>query len=193
MRKTIIAALAAATVATPAFAQDAADAGGFRVEAIGGYESQKVEGDSTDGIVYGVGLGYDFAAGGGLFGIEAEYADSNTDQCVANVDVTGDELCGKFGRDMYVGARFGANVGANTVLYGKAGYTNARIQLTYDDGTVAGLDDFDEGTNLDGVRAGAGLQFGLGTGSYAKVEYRYSNYEGGFEKHQGVVGVGFRF
>lgn len=192
MRKFIFAALVAGTAATPAFAQDA-PAGGFRIEALGGYESQEVEGDSTDGIVYGLGLGYDIQTGGGLFGIEAEATESNTDQCVANVDLAGDELCGKFGRDLYVGARFGANVAGNTVLYGKAGYTNARIRLTYQDGTLATAPDFDEGTNLDGIRAGAGLQFGLGTGSYAKVEYRYSNYEGGFQKHQGVVGVGFNF
>jgi outer membrane immunogenic protein len=193
MRKIIFAALAATTIATPAFAQDVADTGGFRIEAIGGYESQDVEGDSTEGVVYGLGVGYDISTGGGLFGIEGEFSDSNSDECVANVDVTGDELCGAFGRDLYVGARFGANVGGNTVLYGKAGYTNARVKLIYDDGTVAGLDDFDEGANLDGIRVGGGLQFGLGTGSYAKVEYRYSNYESGFEKHQGVVGVGFRF
>ena len=193
MRKYIFAALLAGTAASPAFAQDAAGTSGLRIEAIGGYESQKVEDDSKGGIVYGLGAGFDFATGGGLFGIEAEYADSNTDECVANVDVTGDELCAEFGRDMYVGARFGANVGTNTVLYGKAGYTNARVKLEYDAGNTTGVGDFDEGANLDGVRVGGGFQFGLGTGSYAKVEYRYSNYEQGFQKHQGVVGVGFRF
>ena len=33
----------------------------------------------------------------------------------------------------------------------------------------------------------------LGPNSFAKTEYRYSNYEQGFEKHQVVAGFGFRF
>jgi outer membrane immunogenic protein len=33
----------------------------------------------------------------------------------------------------------------------------------------------------------------LGTNSFAKAEYRYSNYEQGVERHQVMGGFGFRF
>jgi outer membrane immunogenic protein len=95
------------------------------------------------------------------------------------------------GRDIYVGARVGTTVGANTLLYAKAGYTNARVRTTYD-GPGTALD-FDVGENLDGFRVGAGAEFALGPNSFLKTEYRYSNYEQDFAKHQVVAGFGFRF
>ncbi|HEY0111852.1 MAG TPA: porin family protein [Allosphingosinicella sp.] len=194
MRKFILAALVAGTAATPAFAQDAGTAASFRIEAIGGYESQEVAEDNKSGQTYGVGLGYDFQTNGSsVFGIEAEASDSNTDECVKGATVATDELCAEFGRDLYVGARFGSNIGGNTILYAKAGYTNARVKIDYDDGIAGTTGDFEAGRNLDGLRAGGGVQFGFGTGAYAKLEYRYSDYEEGFKKHQGVVGVGLRF
>jgi outer membrane immunogenic protein len=193
MRKYILAALVAGTVATPAFAQDAAPLSGFRIEAVGGYDTTDVEGDGSEGLLYGVGVGYDFQSGGAVFGIEAEATDSTIDECVNNVVVATDQLCAKFGRDLYVGGRVGAAVGANSLAYLKAGYTNARVNLDYQDGTPATAPDFDIGEDLDGLRVGGGFQFGLGARSYAKVEYRYSNYEQGFDKHQGVVGLGLRF
>ena len=79
------------------------------------------------------------------------------------------------------------------LVYGKAGYSNARVGLDYEDGTSSDALDFDEGENLDGIRVGAGLEFALGPNSYAKTEYRYSNYEQGFDRHQVVAGFGFRF
>jgi outer membrane immunogenic protein len=193
MRKYIVAALLAGSVAAPAFAQDAAPLSGFRVEAIGGYETTDIEDEGSDGITYGVGLGYDFQGGGAVFGIEAEATKSTIDECVAGTVVATDQLCAEFGRDLYVGGRVGAVVGSSTLLYAKAGYTNARIKLDYEDGTAGTVNDFEAGDNLDGVRVGAGAQFGLGANSYVKAEYRYSNYEADFEKHQAVVGLGFRF
>jgi outer membrane immunogenic protein len=181
----------AAGLATPALAQDGQSFSGLRVEGLVGYERAKVEGGGSDGVSYGVGVGYDMRAGGGVFGIEAEAADSTVDECINAVDVAGDQLCAAMGRDLYVGGRAGALVGSNALLYAKAGYTNSRVKLDYDAPGTA--DDFAEGANLDGVRVGAGVEFGLGTNAYAKAEYRYSNYEQGFEKHQGVVGFGFRF
>lgn len=128
-----------------------------------------------------------------MFGIEAEATDSTIDECVSAVVTAADSLCAKFGRDLYVGGRVGAAVGRNALIYAKAGYTNARIGVDYDDGTVATTNDFVLTDELDGVRFGGGVQFGLGRSAYAKAEYRYSNYEQGYEKHQGLVGLGFRF
>ena len=182
MRKYIVAALLAGSFAAPAYAQDSAPLSGFRLEGIAGYETA-----DADGIAYGVGLGYDFQMGGAIVGLEGEAMLSGIDKCVVE---TGDSLCVDAGRDLYVGARAGAAIGANSIAYVKAGYTNARFEVVFD---PAVGNTVSEDGNLDGVRVGGGFQFGLGRNLYAKAEYRYSNYEDGFDKHQGVVGLGLRF
>ncbi len=193
MRTFIIAALLTGTAATPAFAQNTAPATGLRVEGIVGYDTTEVEDEGTNGVVYGAGVGYDVQMGGAVVGLEGEFSDSTVDECVADVDTIGDEACARLGRDLYVGARAGALVGRNTLLYAKAGYTNARVGLDYEDGTAGTANDFAVSENLDGVRVGAGAEFGIGPNSYVKTEYRYSNYEQGFDRHQVVAGFGFRF
>ena len=197
MQKYFLAALLAGTLATPALAQGGAVAGapftGFRLEGIVGGDRVQSDGDHEDGVVYGVGVGYDMQMGSGaVVGIEAEATDSSADVCAEDVTVTGDRLCVGAKRDLYVGGRLGAAVGTSTLVYGKAGYTNARFGFDYDDGGN-GSNDFGDGRNLDGVRVGAGIETALGTNSFVKAEYRYSNYEEGVEKHQVVGGFGFRF
>ena len=195
MRKSLF-AMALASVAVPAFpavAQDSQPFSGLRVEGQVGYDTTDIEGENSDGVAYGAQVGYDVQSGGAVFGAEAEVADSTVDECVQDVDVAGDELCVSAGRDLYVGGRAGAAVADNVLVYGKAGYTNARANLDYEDGTAGEALDFEEGENLDGVRVGAGVELALGPNSYAKTEYRYSNYEQGFDRHQVVAGFGFRF
>lgn len=193
MRKIVFAALLAGTVAAPAMAQNNAPFTGPRIEGIVGWDRGQIEdAGHEDGVVYGVGVGYDVQMGGGVAGIEAEITDSSADVCDNDVFVADDRLCVGAKRDIYVGGRFGAIVGANTLLYGKAGYTNARFGYDYDDGGD-GSDDYGDGQNLDGVRVGAGLEHALSQNSFLKAEYRYSNYEQGVEKHQAVAGFGFRF
>ena len=193
MRTYFVAALLAGTIATPAFAQDAPTFQGPRVEGIVGYDTTDVEGENGDGIAYGIGIGYDFQRGNAVFGIEAEASDSTIDECVAGVNVATDELCAEAGRDLYVGGRIGVAVTPRTLLYAKAGYTNARIRLDYEDGTAATAPDFSVGENLDGARVGAGVEFAFNQNAYLRAEYRYSNYEQGFDRHQAVAGIGFRF
>lgn len=202
MRKFIVAALLAgpafSVVAAPALAQDApvnAAGTGPRIEALIGYDAPK---DAKNGLMYGVGVGYDFTVGGATVGIEGEYTDTDSDTCDEDVFVTGDKLCAGLGRDLYVGGRVGATVGQSSFIYAKAGYTNQRVQVDYNDGGSTATDDFNDGENLDGVRVGAGVEigiptFGFGSSAYIKGEYRYSNYEQGLEKHQGLAGIGFRF
>jgi outer membrane immunogenic protein len=190
MRKYVFAALLASSIAVPAMAQEAAPFTGPRVEGIIGYDRGGTEDvDDSDGVLYGAGVGYDFQLGNMVAGIEGEFSESTVDECVSGVDIAGDELCAQVGRDLYVGGRIGSVVGANTLLYAKAGYTNGRLETEYDDGTT----EVESGENLDGVRLGAGIEHAVGPNSFVKAEYRYSNYEQGFEKHQGVVGFGFRF
>jgi outer membrane immunogenic protein len=193
MRKSVLVAILAGSLATPALAQDAAPFSGLRVEALAGYDRAAVEGSDSDGVAYGVGVGYDVQNGGTVFGVEAEATESTVKECVGGAVDTGDELCAKAGRDLYVGGRVGAVVGTGTLLYAKAGYTNSRLNLDYDDGTAGGAANFSESSNLDGVRVGAGAEFAIGANAFAKAEYRYSNYEQDFAKHQGLVGLGFRF
>ena len=192
MRKYILAALVAGSFATPALAQDQVGTlGGFRLEGLLGYETTDVEGENSDGLTYGVGVGFDGQSGNMVFGVEAEAMESEIDECVRNIDFAGDTLCARAGRDLYVGGRVGAAVGTNSLVYAKAGYTNARVKLDYTRGVVG--DEVRTSEDLDGVRVGGGVQVGLGTSLYAKAEYRYSNYEQGFDKHQGLVGLGFKF
>ena len=167
MRKYVLAALLAGAFVTPAEAQEAAgNFSGVRLEGIVGYDRPNVEDEGSDGVVHGAGVGYDIQSrGGAVFGVEGEVTDSTADDCINDVDITGDQLCARAGRDFYVGGRVGAAVSPNVLLYGKAGYTNAPVRLDYQDGTAGTTADFDEGRNLDGLRAGAGAEFALGPNS----------------------------
>ncbi|HEX8668411.1 MAG TPA: outer membrane beta-barrel protein [Allosphingosinicella sp.] len=177
MRKFILAAAAATVFAAPAYAQDTAGTtGGGHIEVIGGFDYVQggVEESDSDGILYGVAAGYDFGGGNMVFGIELEATDSTAKECDFGE-------CLRAGRDLYAGGRIGTRMGEDALVYVKAGYTNARVKAD------------DDGVNLDGVRAGLGVQYDIGTNLLAKLEYRYSNYEAGVERHQVVAGVGFRF
>ena len=194
MRKFAFAALClAATIATPALAQDNPNLGGFHVDGLVGWDRTSIQNEHANGVTYGVGAGYDFQAGNAIFGVEAEASDSTADRDVTGAVIAGDSLRVRAGRDLYVGGRVGFGVGSNSLIYAKAGYTNARFRADYDDGTAATVADFTQRTNLDGVRAGVGAQFGIGSRAYLRTEYRYSNYQDGVDRHQVVGGVGFRF
>jgi len=194
MRSAALIALVAATtaaVATPAFAQDPAPTGSFagpRVEGLVGWDRTQGYGDHDDGVLYGIAGGYDFQSGNLVLGVDAELNDSTAKDCVGAGSAANPEVCAKAGRDLYVGGRVGTVVGSRTLLYAKAGYTNARYKLTYDDG-----DKITDGRNFDGLRVGAGAEYALSPNSFIKAEYRYSNYEDGLERHQVVGGFGFRF
>lgn len=190
MRILVLATLLASAAAAPAMAQDAAPFTGPRVEALVGWDRVQADGHDDD-IGYGIAAGYDAQIGKAVIGGEVEYSDSNNKTCDDGAKTVADpRLCLKAGRDLYVGGRVGTTVGANTLLYAKAGYTNADAKFTSDDGT-------DEVTlaknHLDGVRVGAGVEQKIGGKAYVKGEYRYSNYEQGVERHQVLGGVGIRF
>jgi outer membrane immunogenic protein len=215
MRKYIFAALLAGTVAVPAMAQNASPFTGPRIEGIVGYDSLRSgerdngvdtndnEGDeSIDGVTFGVGAGYDYDVGGVILGIEGEFTESSGSQD-SDESVDGFRRSIETGRDHYVGGRVGVPVTPRTMIYAKGGYTNLAVEANYE-----GADDrFEFDTNADGFRLGAGIEQAFGSNAYAKVEYRYSNYnnlennmEGtdfsrniDLDRHQVVAGVGFRF
>ncbi|UIJ45289.1 porin family protein [Sphingomonas cannabina] len=198
MRKIALAALLAATVATPAFAQDQAPFSGPRVEGVAGWDHFKGDGGqgaSKDGVVYGGAVGYDFQAGQAVFGAEAELTGSSADTRANDVLAAGDRLRVDTGRDIYVGGRIGYAVSPRALLYAKAGYTNQRIDARYDTATTSVSDH----ANLDGYRLGAGIEYKITPTAYIKGEYRYSNYsklddyDVDLDRHQLLAGVGVRF
>lgn len=210
--------VAAAACATPAFAQDSDRAAftGPRVGAVLGYDGTRpgssvdsdIAGDdqTAHGLLYGGDVGYDFAVGGVVIGAEAELTGSTARVNNSPIDPN-DFGFGrvKAGRDIYAGARVGFRVSPNMMVYAKGGYTNARFDLTASDGVTETGRNF----NLDGYRVGAGVERALGPNTYAKLEYRYSNYDNArlefargsatdnfsidTDRHQVAAGVGFRF
>ncbi len=209
-------AAAAALGAAPALAQTNPTFTGPRVEATLGYDhtgaGSSVSNDNgrddqkIDGLLYGGGIGYDIATSDKIvLGAEAELTGS-TAKSDRN-DYTSDFGYGrvKQGRDIYVGARAGYVVAPTTMLYVKGGYTNSKLEV------LAGSTSQTTDTNfkLDGWRVGAGAEHAMGPNSYAKLEYRYSNYERGdidyatggtsgrfdvdTDRHQVVASYGFRF
>lgn len=192
MNKFFVAALTASAFASPALAQEAAPFTGFRVEALAGYDKLKGNGGSRDGIAYGGAAGYDFQIGSAVAGIEGEYLDSDTKGCENAFLTTGDTICASGKRDLYVGGRLGFAATPSTLLYAKAGYSNAKVRVNYTDPATP-ANSFRLSDELDGVRVGAGVEQKLGTNLYAKAEYRYTNYENSIERHQVLGGVGFRF
>lgn len=209
---------ALAAMASPALAQDGVPFTGPRVEALVGYDvtqaGSSVDNDVTDsddesidGVVYGGGIGYDFAASPNFrLGVEGEFTESSAKTKFDNGDFEGFGIGNvKAGRDLYAGVRAGYVMSPSTLLYAKAGYTNARFDVRTSDGTV------DTKTNIDtdGWRLGAGVEQHVGSNAFVKLEYRYSNYKEGevdyvngpdsgrfdldLDRHQVMAGVGIRF
>ena len=192
---TASALLASFVIATPAFAQDgpAADGKefqGVKVLAVAGVDhvSSRWTGDPT-GISYGGTIGYDYQAGKVVFGVEGEVDGATTKNCADNYETAGDHVCFKAGRDLYAGVRAGVVVGNKALLYVKGGYDNGRRSSTYTFNNTT----IKSGDNLDGVRVGTGVEVNAGKNLVVRTEYRYTNYTGSISRHQGVVGVGFKF
>ena len=79
--------------------------------------------------------------------------------------------------DLGVGARLGYVVNDNVLAYARGGYTNLDLGRR----------------SVDGLTVGGGLEVNVAGPVYGKVEYRYTDFEGGLGRHGGLVGVGIRF
>lgn len=186
MNKLCFVALAATAFAMPAVAQ--AEGGYIQVQS--GLDSISVAGETDEGVAYGVAVGYDVAIDSNWFaGIELSADDSSTKECASDVLAVGDRACVKTGRDLSAIARFGINMSEASQLYVLAGYTNARLKATYDDGVTT----VSAGDNGDGFRLGAGYKHNFGSNLFGKIEYRYSNYEADFSRHNVLAAIGFNF
>ncbi|EJU10041.1 opacity protein and surface antigen-like protein [Sphingomonas sp. LH128] len=182
MKKFVPVAVAAALFAVPAAAQAQAF-----VQVETGLDSISVGGESDEGVAYGISAGYDIPLSNGLFvGIQGTAADSTTKECAS---AGAERLCIKTGRDLAAVVRLGTQVGERSKIYVLGGYTNARLRVTYTDG----IDSYGEGANSDGFRLGAGAQYDLSDRLFVKAEYRYSNYESDFSRHNALVALGAKF
>jgi outer membrane immunogenic protein len=222
MKKILVCLAAGGAIASvPAVAQDVGPTKpfeGFHVEGLAGYDvtqaGSSVDDDasidndqSIDGFLYGVGAGYDVKMGNFVVGPEAEVTWSTAKTTFNNGDFEGFGIGNvKTNRDLYLGARVGYVISPRTMVYAKGGYTNAKFDVRNGDGTVVTNDDID----ADGWRIGAGIEQAVSNNVFAKLEYRYSNYEKGeldytgdipdgqrfnldLDRHQVVAGVGVRF
>lgn len=221
MKKTValISSAALAALAAPAAAQSSdsefqgpwvAGTVGYDINKAGSTQDDDVNPDrdeSAEGLMYGGAVGYDIDLGTMVIGAEAELTDSKADSDYDNNFDTFGLGTVDAGRDIYVGARAGFKATPRTLIYGKAGYTNARFNYRGTDGTT----NYDQNLDTDGWRLGAGLEQKVSRNAFAKLEYRYSNYKEGeidFEaanipdsdrfdidtdRHQVVASVGLRF
>jgi len=200
MKYAVLAVAATAVLsASPAMAQDNDTSGGKVVAgAIFGIDSVSTEfggvSDSEEDIMPGVTIGYDFETRGGVvFGVEAEYTDSSVGVSARDAIIVGDRISVNAGRDLYIGGRLGYRTGRNGLLYVKAGYTDASIELSYDDGAVV----TSEEESFGGIRIGVGGEIDLGSNYAIRLEYRYSDYGDlevlgvntglGISRNQGIV------
>ncbi|MBX7489849.1 porin family protein [Qipengyuania sp. GH25] len=210
----------------------AQDVSGFRVEGRLGWERADAEAvianpdddedeqgdefligsDDDNGAAYGVELGYD-AQLGESFVVGAYAGVDLSDSNICSELVEDDLACAELGRTFSLGVRAGVPIGKNSLIYAKGGYSNGKLDLSYDPDITDNDDDepgeigtFSE--KRDGYHLGAGAEFGLTSSIYAKLEYVYTDFGGGSyvldaedeasvdvqsDRHQVFVGLGMRF
>jgi outer membrane immunogenic protein len=164
----IAAALGTATLATPAFAGDFS---GPRLEVTAGADDVTKGVDTTD-VTYGAALGYDLQFGKVVVGAEAT---------AANVFEKA---------DLGAAARLGYTLNKNVLAYTRVGYTNLERPQTCT-GTRPVV--CRTTANLEGLTVGGGLEVKLVGATFARAEYRYTDFDGSVGRHGGLVGLGLRF
>lgn len=186
--------LPAVLIAVPAAAQDAEPFTGPSIVALGGVDHSNGGSNDPTGFVYGGAVTYDLGSGSLRYGVEAEVTGTTTGNCYTSTSgATSVRNCYDMGRDLYAGARIGAVVAPNLMVYGKGGYTNARTSSSSDNLGTPAKPDMAYAGNSDGYRVGAGVELDIGK-FLVRTEYRYSDYSGfAGHRHQGTVGLGVRF
>lgn len=171
MKTVILAAIAAAVIATPALAQD--DTGPFTGPRLGvttGYD--KIQ--DQDGVTYGVAAGYDLAVAPKIrAGVEVGLADSTAGGTTFDAS-----------RDLSASARVGYVLTPKVMGFAKVGYASSRFEAV----------NTNVGSATEGVRYGAGMEFAPTPKTYVSAEYQRTEYGdnlGG--RDAAMVGVGLRF
>ena len=144
-----------------------------------------------DSVSGGAFLGYDHRVGerfvlGAEAGIQAG-ADDEVVRTSGGSRITVDPK-----RSLDLTARAGYLVSDDTLLYARGGYTNAKVRTSVSD--AAGFRTASQ--NRDGWLVGGGLEHALSDDVSARAEYRYSDFGdggSGFDRHQALFGLSFRF
>ena len=80
--------------------------------------------------------------------------------------------------DLGAAARLGYTLNKNVLAYTRVGYTKLERSAT---------------AKVDGLTVGGGLEVKLIGSTFAKAEYRYTDFDGNLGRHGGLVGIGLRF
>ncbi len=136
--------------------------------------------NSRDSFTGGVFAGYNYkVAPRVVLGVEAGF-NLGADDAIRNATAVIDP---NYSFD--VGARAGYLVNEKTMVYVRGGYENTRARIASVDGN--GHDTF------DGWSIGGGAERALTSNISARLEYRYSDLNGSFDRHQALVGVAYNF
>ncbi|WP_306252904.1 outer membrane protein [Parvularcula sp. IMCC14364] len=149
---------------------------GPRAELRLGYDSFETEDPvagsiEEDGALWGFSLGYDHQMSKLIIGAFTSIEWSST-SFAGGVDT---------GRDVEVGGKLGYLLRDDLTVYTLVALVNSQL-------TGNGAEAFD-----DGLRVGFGGEFALPRNLFAKVEYRYTDYDDDTERHQVVTAVGKKF
>ena len=79
--------------------------------------------------------------------------------------------------DLGAAARLGYTLNKNVLAYTRVGYTNLDLGAR----------------SAEGLTVGGGLEVKLIGSTFAKAEYRYTDFDGNLGRHGGLVGFGLRF
>jgi outer membrane immunogenic protein len=198
LRLSLILASAATLAAAPAVAQSFT---GPRVEATVGYDNVQTDAAprdlrTIDGVRIGLAAGYDVALTGKLIagiegGIGFDLADTTRATIVGTTATEHYRLDN--GRDIDASVRLGYIVSPRTMIYAKAGWANSAFRARLDRTAGTTTTRTDVTAHEDGLRLGAGVEHLLGEHAYAKAEYRYTSYGDGVDRHQALLGLGYRF
>ena len=170
-------------LASPAVAQ------GFKGDVHVGLDSISSDGESQEGVTYGLSLSYDLQQPRTVLGVQVDLDATDNQSCESDVIVTSDRVCIAGKRDNAISLRLGGKLGNDAMIVGTIGYANGRFEASY---AGAGINTSTHET-LDGVRVGIGLQVDVRRMLYAQAAYRYTNYEQGVSRNQAIVGLGLKF
>lgn len=195
----ILATVSAIAFGAPAHAQDSDSSfTGPRVEVTTAYDSMHYDDgiaatpNTLDGVRIGGAIGYDVALGEVFtVGVEAGGGYNVSGNVTGAAGTTSYRVTG--GYDLEASVRVGARVAPATLLYVKGGYANSEFRLRTTVGGVGGNTVSTIADDEDGWRVGAGIEQAFGDHFYAKVEYRYTDYGSDVSRHQGLIGLGYRF
>ncbi len=167
---------------------------------IGGLNSSSVRLDDT-GILYGVGLGYDFAVSNGVsVGIEADL-DRSTAKLnktfLGGITASGADAFYRLKPryDAFLGARVSFPVSDVSNFYVKGGYARASFRgnspLVDATGVVTQGSRFSD--HVGGIRGGLGAQVSFARAAYFGAEVQYTKYKSDISRFGALLAVGLRF